>query len=125
MSNSLKDPQTEENLPKFRGLYRHVKIPVKVLDVIIVLCIVVILVVFALEMVNPGFTVTFDSKGGTDVPGQHQEYGELLEVPETPSREGYTFTGWYKDPACDIQWNLKTDTVESDMSLYAGWQKNE
>ena len=125
MSEPLKDPQAEDNLPKFRGLYRHVKIPVKVLDVIIVLCIVVILVVFALEMVNPGFTVTFDSKGGTDVPGQRQEYGELLEVPEPPSREGYTFTGWYKDPACDIQWNMETDTVESDMNLYAGWQKNE
>lgn len=125
MSETKKETKTEENLPKFRGLYRYVKIPVKALDAIIVICIVVILVVVALEMLNPGFTVTFDSNGGTDVPGQHQDYGDLLEAPEPPSREGYTFTGWYKDPACDIQWNMETDTVETDMNLYAGWQKNE
>lgn len=125
MSETQKEMQTEENLPKFRGLYRYVKIPVKALDAIIVICIVVILAVIALEMLNPGFTVTFDSNGGTEVPGQHQDYGDLLEVPEPPSREGYTFTGWYKDPACDIQWNMETDTVETDMKLYAGWQKNE
>ena len=125
MGKLEKEVSTEENLPKFRGLYRYVKIPVKALDAIIVACIAVIVIVFVLEMCDPGFTVTFDSNGGTDVKGQHQMYGELLEVPEAPSREGYTFTGWYKDPACDIQWDVETDTVESDMNLYAGWQKNE
>ena len=125
MEKLEKDTPSEENLPKFRGLYRYVKIPVKALDAIIVACIAVIAIVFVLEMCNPGFTVTFDSKGGTDVPGQHQMYGERLEVPEAPSREGYTFIGWFKDPACDIKWDVETDTVESDMNLYAGWQKNE
>ena len=125
MSNSLKDPQTEENLPKFRGLYRYVKIPVKALDWIIGICIAVIVIVVAFEMINPGLKVTFDSNGGTDIPVQRQMYGELLEEPEDPSREGYTFTGWYKDPACDILWDVETDTVESDMNLYAGWEKNE
>ena len=115
----------QENLPKFRGLYRHVKISVKALDCIIAVCIAVILIVFALEMRNPGFTVTFDSKGGTDVPAQNRMYGQLLEVPEPPTREGYTFTGWYKDPGCDMLWNVDTETVEADMTLYAGWQKNE
>lgn len=125
MEELEKEPPAEEELPKFRGLYRYVKIPVKALDAIIVVCIAVIAIVFVLELCNPGFTVTFDSKGGTDVQGQHQMYGDLLDEPEAPSREGYTFTGWYKDPACDLPWNLETDIVESDMNLYAGWQKNE
>lgn len=125
MEELEKDTPSEENLPKFRGLYRYVKIPIKALDAIIVACIAVIVIVFALEMFDPGFTVTFDSNGGTDVQGQHQMYGDLLDEPEVPSREGYTFTGWYKDPACDMPWDLATDTVESDMNLYAGWQKNE
>ena len=125
MNESRKDSPPEENTPKFRGLYRYVKIPVKVLDMIIVACIAVIIIVVALEMINPGFTVTFDSNGGTDVPEQHQMSGDRLEVPEPPSREGYTFTGWYKDPACDLLWDMETDTIESDMNLYAGWQKNE
>ena len=113
----------EEQTPKFRGLYRYVKISVKALDRIIIACIAVILIVVALEMRNPGFTVTFDSKGGTDVAAQNQMYGELLEVPEPPTREGYRFTGWYTDSACDRLWKVDIDTIQTDMTLYAGWQK--
>ena len=98
---------------------------VKTLDRIILACIAVILIVVALEMRNPGFTITFDSRGGSDVPAQNQMYGDLLEAPEPPTREGYTFQGWYKDAACDLLWNMEKDTVETDMTLYAGWQKNE
>ena len=115
----------EEKLPPFRGLYRHVKISVKALDCVIVACILVILGVVALEMRNPGFTITFDSKGGTDVPAQTQMYGELLEVPEPPTREGYTFTGWHTDHGCTILWNLEERIIESDMTLYAGWEETE
>ena len=115
----------QDKTPPFRGLYRHVKISVKALDCVIVACILVILGVVALEMRNPGFTITFDSKGGTDVPAQTQMYGELLEVPEPPTREGYSFTGWYTDAACQILWNVEERTVESEMTLYAGWEKIE
>ena len=126
----MEDPRTqpereEQELPKFRGLYRHVKISVKTLDRIIVACIAVILILVALELRNPGFTITFDSKGGTDVPPQNQMYGQLLETPEPPTREGYTFTGWYTDYACYEIWEQETDTVETDMTLYAGWEKNK
>ena len=114
-----------DKTPPFRGLYRHVNISVKSLDRIIIACIAVILLVVALEMRNPGFTITFDSKGGTDVPAQNQMYGELLEVPEPPTREGYEFTGWYADHGCTILWNLEERTIESDMTLYAGWDKQE
>ena len=115
----------EENVPKFRGLYRYVKISVKALDRIIVACIAVIIVVVALELRNPGFTVSFDSRGGTDVPAHNQMYGELLEVPEPPTREGYRFTGWYTDETCEILWNVEERTIETDMTLYAGWEKLE
>ena len=125
MDKPRNDTPDEENIPKFRGLYRYVKISVKALDFIIIACIAVILIVVALEMRDPGFTVTFDSKGGTDVPSQSQMYGEKLEVPEPPTREGYAFTGWHKDYACEELWNVETDTVETDMTLYAGWEKLE
>ena len=113
----------EEQVPRFRGLYRNVKISVRSLDCIIAVCIAVIFIVFALELRNPGFTVTYDSRGGTDVPTNNQMYGELLDEPEPPTREGYEFTGWYKDSACDEFWDLSEDIIESDMMLYAGWQK--
>ena len=117
--------QQQEQIPRFRGLYRYVKISVKALDRIIFACIAVIVIVVALEMRNPGFTVTFDSKGGTDVPAHNQMYGELLEVPEPPTREGYVFTGWYKDHSCFDSWDVEQDTIEMDLTLYAGWEKLE
>lgn len=125
MDEHRSNPPAEENIPKFRGLYRHVKISVKALDCIIVACVVVILLVLALEMRDPGFTITFDSKGGTDVPAQNQMYGELLEVPEPPTREGYTFSGWYTDYACFELWDVENATIQTDMTLYAGWEKTQ
>ena len=125
MEENRTDTPAEEKIPKFRGLYRHVKISVKALDWIIAACIVVILVVVAFEMRSPGFTVTFDSKGGTDVPSQNQMYGQLLDVPEDPTREGYTFTGWYTDSACFELWDVENQTIEMDLTLYAGWEKLE
>ena len=120
---------TNQNQPtqkrELRGLYKHVKIPVPVLDAIIIGCILVIVVFLTIDLQNPGFTVTFDSKGGTDVPAHNQMYGEKLEVPEPPTREGHTFTGWYVDYACYEPWDEENDIIESDMTLYAGWEKIE
>lgn len=113
----------EEQLPRFRGLYRNVKISVKALDRVIFACIAVIFIVVAMELRNPGFTITYDSCGGTDVMANNQMYGELLEEPEPPTREGYLFTGWYKDSACYELWDVNSDIIESDIMLYAGWQK--
>ena len=119
------EQKNEEELPKFRGLYRHVKISVKALDWIIGICIAVILLVFLLEMMDPGYIILFDAKGGTDVVSQEQEYGELLELPEPPTREGYVFTGWYKDSGSYELWDLQNEIVQTDMTLYAGWEKAE
>ena len=121
------DQQDSRNQPQssFRGLYRHVKISVKTLDKMIVGGILVIVLLVAYGIANNGYTVSFDSKGGTDVPSQTQMYGELLEVPEPPTREGYTFTGWHTDTACMVPWNVEERTIETDMTLYAGWQQKE
>lgn len=113
----------EQKTPEFRGLYKHVKISVRTLDFIIILCIAVIIIFVALDLKNPGFTITFDSKGGSDVAPQNQMYGELLSVPENPTREGYEFRGWYVDFACDDAWDVQEDIIESDITLYAGWEK--
>lgn len=114
----------EENVPKFRGLYRHVKISVRTLDIIIGVCIAVIIITTALSLLNPGYTVTFNSQGGTDVPAAKYQYGDLLTGVETPTREGYTFGGWFRDPGCTLPWNLETDTVSEGITLYALWIPN-
>ncbi len=54
-----------------------------------------------------------------------------INEPAQPSREGYTFGGWYKDAACsdDQKFNFSTDTVaysetDEDFQLYAKWTAN-
>lgn len=123
MGESQESNGNQERQPRqLRGLYRNVKISVKTLDTIIITCIVVIVVLLAIDLRNPGFTITFDSKGGTDVAPQNQMYGQLLDMPDPPTREGYVFTGWYRDAACDNPWQAQTDTIQEDLTLYAGWK---
>lgn len=112
----------EQTTPPFRGLYKHVKISVRTLDIIIVSCILVIIVTTAMGLKNAGFPVTFDSRGGTDVTMQKVQHGEYLPEPEPPTREGYVFSGWYKDPSYDMQWDFSSDRVEGELTLYARWQ---
>lgn len=69
------------------------------------------------------FTVTFNSRGGTDVAAaMNVPRGTLLAAPEAPTREGYTFSGWYADEARTRAWDFASDAVERDLTLYAGWE---
>ncbi len=95
--------------------------PTKALDAVIIGCIVVIIVTVAINLLSPGFNITFDSKGGSDVAYQTCMYGDYIEEPEAPTREGYEFGGWYQDEGYDIVWNFEEDTVTGDITLYALW----
>lgn len=119
------EQQTPEKQPEssFRGLYSKVRISVKTLDKIIIGGILVAILLVLFGVANNGYTVTFDSRGGTDVPMQTDVmYGELLEEPAPPTREGYIFTGWYLDENCQYLWDMETSQVGQSMTLYAGWE---
>ena len=124
---SLQQSQADDrSQPKsVPGFYRGTKVSVRALDIAIVVCILVIVLFVALDLRDPGFTVSFDSRGGSDVPAQTQMYGEALTLPQPPAREGYSFAGWYKDAACMEPWNMEEDTIQSSITLYAGWEKAE
>lgn len=107
-----------------RGLYRNVNISVKTLNLVIIGLGAAIVLCLIIGLSNRGFLVTFDSLGGTAVESQKYLYGDLVEVEETPTREGYTFTGWYRDANLTLPWDLENDTVTEPMTLYAGWQGN-
>lgn len=71
------------------------------------------------------YTVSFASMGGSDVAsltGVLQ--GAAITAPATPTRDGYTFGGWYKEASCVNAWNFDTDTVTSSLTLYAKWTSN-
>ena len=46
-------------------------------------------------------------------------------APAESAGEGYTFTGWHTDTACLVLWNVEERPIETDMTLYAGWEKIE
>ena len=124
MSDNQHIPTSEREEPrKLKGLYKGINVSVKSLNVIIIACMLLILMIVGAELKDPGHIITFDSLGGTIVAPQTQMYGELLELPDPPTREGYAFTGWYKDYACYEPWNTEVDTIQSEMTLYAGWEK--
>ncbi|MGM9645891.1 MAG: flavodoxin [Eubacteriales bacterium] len=66
------------------------------------------------------YTVTFDSRGGSAVESQSIREGNLVARPQTPTKSGYSLTGWFKQD--DTEWNFNTDKVNSNITLYAGWQ---
>ena len=124
MSEIQKTPVAENEQPrKLKGLYKGIDVSVKSLNIIIVACVLTILILVGIELQDPGHLITFDSLGGTLIAPQTQMYGELLELPAPPTREGYAFTGWYKDYACFELWDTEADTIQSEMTLYAGWEK--
>ena len=63
------------------------------------------------------YTVTFDSRGGSEVPSQKIEKGKTAQKPADPAREGYTFEGWFDG---ETEYDF-TKAVEKNFTLSAKW----
>ncbi|MFC5467394.1 InlB B-repeat-containing protein [Cohnella suwonensis] len=71
------------------------------------------------------YTVTFEEAEGSDVSDlSNVVTGSKISAPTAPTRQGYTFAGWYKEPACTTAWDFDNDTVTSNVTLYAKWTMN-
>ena len=66
------------------------------------------------------YTVTFQSEGGSEVASQIRA-NTPADRPADPTKEGYTFIGWYKG---EEKWNF-ADAVTEAMTLTAKWQLNQ
>lgn len=72
------------------------------------------------ETPSSTYTVTFDAQGGSSVTAQKVLKNAAAVEPKDPTRTGYSFSGWYLEPACTTAWNFALP-VTGDMTLYAGW----
>jgi uncharacterized protein (TIGR02145 family)/uncharacterized repeat protein (TIGR02543 family) len=67
------------------------------------------------------FLVKFNSNGGSKVDSQNVVYEGTATSPTAPTKTGYTFGGWYMEPALTNAWTFSTNTVTSDTTLFAKW----
>lgn len=65
-------------------------------------------------------TLIWDAGEGAPGSTTKQSYGTLIEVPEAPEREGYRFSGWYRDRECTVALT-DGERVVGDAVYYAGW----
>ena len=68
-------------------------------------------------------TVTFAVNGGSAVEAQTVAWGGTLVKPADPTRDGFTFAGWFTDEALTQAYDFNAP-VTGDLTLYAKWTEN-
>ncbi|CAK7056722.1 InlB B-repeat-containing protein [Tissierella sp.] len=68
--------------------------------------------------------VEFDSNGGSSIPAQEVEEGKKATRPQNPTRDGYSFMGWYEDKGLTREFNFDTPIMQG-LILYAKWEEED
>ena len=66
------------------------------------------------------YVVDFNTDGAEEIDSQNVNPGETATKPTDPTKDGYTFLGWFYK---GTEWNFE-DPIETDMTLIAMWEKN-
>jgi uncharacterized repeat protein (TIGR02543 family) len=70
----------------------------------------------------PLITLTFDANGGSAVTPIVAEAGSTITAPSAPTKEGYTFGGWYLDAAFTSAF-VFDEMPATSTTLYAKWME--
>lgn len=66
------------------------------------------------------FTVSFETNGGSHINSQKVEYSKTAKTPEEPTKNKYSFGGWYSDAQLTTEFDFNTP-ITADTTLYAKW----
>ena len=66
------------------------------------------------------YTVSFDTQGGSSVSKKLVKRNSTLTKPDDPTKEGYTFAGWYTDEELTMEYDFSAK-VKEGFTLYAKW----
>ncbi len=67
------------------------------------------------------YQVSFNSDGGTSISNQKVKKGDIVNIPDNPSKEGYIFVRWeYQNEEFDFN-----NPINNNIELYAIWMKEE
>lgn len=67
------------------------------------------------------YNVTFDVDGGSEVEAVGVNHGHTIDEPNDPTKDGYTFIGWFSDEDLTEEFDFETEITE-DTTLYAKWE---
>ena len=67
------------------------------------------------------FTVTFNVDGGSAVPSQTVIEGGKVTKPDDPTKEGFTFAGWYANSRKTRGFDFENTEIDADTTSYAKW----
>ncbi|OHE44660.1 MAG: hypothetical protein A3K26_05465 [Tenericutes bacterium RIFOXYA12_FULL_35_10] len=66
------------------------------------------------------FSLTYQTNGGTSISSETHPAGATITAPTDPTKEGYTFGGWYADEALTTVFTFATMPA-ANVTVYAKW----
>ena len=66
------------------------------------------------------YTLHYESNGGTAYKDERCSSGTKVTLDKTPTRESYTFTGWYSDK--ELTTKISSIKMTGNKTVYAGWE---
>ena len=67
------------------------------------------------------YTVSFETNGGSAVNPVTVVNGKTVSKPASPTKDNFTFAGWYTDAECTVAFGFDATPVSQDTTLYAKW----
>ena len=91
----------------------------------ILLCLVSVFVligVIACKNETKLLKLQFDTNGGSEVEAIEAEANARIDKPADPTKEGFTFGGWYSDIDLVEEFEFPERMPSKSMTIYAGWK---
>lgn len=73
------------------------------------------------DSIRDGCYIAFQTNGGSAVNPLSGAQGSAITAPADPTRQGYTFSGWYSDEGCTTRYTIPARMPGTDAVAYAGW----
>lgn len=72
------------------------------------------------------YTLEFETNGGNVIAPVDVSYKSLIStsLPQTPTRDGYVFAGWYTNQALTNAYSNNMTMPGNDLVLYANWERD-
>ena len=66
------------------------------------------------------YTIIFETRAGSEIDSLTLDYNSQIELPADPTRNGFTFGGWFTNPELTIEFSV-SPMPANDITLYAKW----